>query len=160
MFMRLDTDESGKFKTGSPVSREPLISDYLVELREPDASCKPWTRRLHCRRPLHNAFFQWYAANADKFAIKLALRKHTRTCLDIGFCGVNRILTTHLYDNGINVSVVSQGTYWDTILNLDVLPERVPGGYVCDFCVAEHRRVFTSSKPSGATTSSSHCWNG
>lgn len=144
MFLRLDTDESGGFKPGSPVTREPLISDYHVDLREPEARCKPWPRGLHCRRPLHNALFRWYAANEDQFAIKLALLKHTGALLDIGFCGINRILTAHLIDDGINVSVVSQGTYWDTILDLDTLPKRVSDGYACDPCPAEHQRVFPS----------------
>lgn len=55
MFMRLDTEESGKFKAASPVSWEPLISDCRVDLREPEARSRPLSRKLHCRRPLHNA---------------------------------------------------------------------------------------------------------
>jgi hypothetical protein len=99
---------------------------------------------VRCRRALHNAFFQWYATNEDRFAIRLKLLKHTGACLDIGFCGINPILTAHLIDDGLNVSVVSEGTYWDTILDLDALPKRAPGGYVCDFCLEGHRRVFPS----------------
>jgi hypothetical protein len=144
MFMRLDLDGSGRFKRGSPVTQEALIRDYRVDLRDPEARCKPWPRKLHCRRPLHNAFFEWYAANEGKFVIKLELLQHTGSCLEIGFSGIGRILTAHLIGNGLNVCVASQGTYWDTILDLDALPKRVPGGYVCGFCTAEHRRVFPS----------------
>jgi hypothetical protein len=47
--------------------------------------------------------------------------KHTGTYLDIGFRGINRILTAHLMDNGLNVSMVTEGTYWDANLDLDAL---------------------------------------
>jgi hypothetical protein len=144
MFILLDSDESGKFKPGSPVTRELLISDYRVEIRDPEACGKPWPRNLRCRRPLHNDFFQWYATNEDRFSIRLELLRHTGGCLDIGFRGINPILTAHLSDDEITVSVVSEGTYWDTILDLDSLPKPARGGYVCDFCLEEHQRVFPS----------------
>jgi hypothetical protein len=109
MFFRLDTDGSGRFKPGSPVTQEPLSRDYHVDLRDPEACGKSSPRKRHCRRLLHNAFFQWYTGNESSFAIKLELLKHTGSCLDIGFRGINRILTAHLIDNGFNVSVVADG---------------------------------------------------
>ena len=142
--MRLDLDGPGRFKPGSPVTREPLIRDYRVDLRDPEACGKPWPRNLGCRRPLHNSFIQWYAANEDKFAIKLELLKPTDACLDVGFRAINAILTAHLVEDEVSVAVMSQGTFWDTILHLDALPKRVPGGYVCDFCEEEYRRIFPS----------------
>lgn len=60
------------------------------------------------------------------------------------FCRINRLLTAYLGHNEITVSVESQGTYWDTILDLDASPKRIPGGYVCDFCPAQDRPVFPS----------------
>jgi hypothetical protein len=144
MFMRLDVDGSGRFKPGSPVIGEPLIRNYSVDLRDPDACGKPWPRNLQCRRPLHNAFFQWSAANERKFAIKLELLEHTGSGLHISFHGINRILTAHLSEHEITVSAVSRGTYWDTILDLDALPKRVPGGYTCELCLEEHRCIFRS----------------
>jgi hypothetical protein len=144
MFLRLDIDEHGNFKPGSPVTRAPLFSEYRVEIRVPGACGKPWPQILRCRRSLHNSFCQWYAANEDRFAIKLELLKHAKSCLEIGFVSINRILVAHLVDNGIRVSVVSQAKYWDTILDLDAIPKRVPAGYVCDLCLAEDRAVFPS----------------
>ncbi len=100
------------------------------------------------------------SANKPKFAIKLELIKRTDTGLKIGFCKINRLLTAYLGHNKITVSVESQGTYWDTILDLDACPKRLAAGYVCGFCPAERRPVSHPPKPSGATTSSSHSSNG
>jgi hypothetical protein len=93
MFIRY---ERGHSPLGSPV----FIADYRIDLREPAESGRPWATR-HCRRPLHNAFFQWHAANQDKFAIRLKMLRHAGRCIDLGFCGINRILTAHLVDDGI-----------------------------------------------------------
>jgi len=144
MFMRLDLDGSGRFKPGSPVTREPLIRDYRIDLRDPQACGKPWPRSPRCRIPLHNSFFQWYAVNENRFAIKLHMLKHTGRCLEIGFGGINPILTAHLVKNEIAVIVESQGTYWDMILDLDARPKHVPGGYMCGYCLEEYRRTFPS----------------
>ena len=160
MFFRLDTDGSGKFKRGPPVIHEPLIRDHHVDLRDPEACGKPWSRSLRCRRPLHNAFFQWYATNEDKLSIKLELRKHTGTCLDIGFCGINPILTAHLIHNGLNVSVVPQGTYWDMIL--DLMRSQCPSlADMCVICASKNSVAFSRlSKPFGSTICSTHSCNG
>lgn len=125
--------------------KEPLEhSRHEVAIREPDALCRPWPPEVRCRRRLHKAFCRWYRTNQEKFAIKLELLKRTDAYLDIGFCGISRIVTASLTTWEINVYVEWRETAWDMLISLDACAKRVPGGYVCDLCPEGDRPIFPS----------------
>jgi hypothetical protein len=126
-------------------TKAPLrYNDHRLAIRAPEAHCKPWPRTPHARRPFHKAFFRWYAMNEEGFAIKLELLKRTDTCLDIGFCKIDRVVTAGLTDDEINVYINWQGTFWDMFDGFETYPRRVPNGYVCDQCPENDRPVFPS----------------
>jgi len=136
MFMRLDLEP------GSPVKQELLIQDYHMDLREPKAAGNSWPVKLRCRIPLHNAFFRWYVANEEKFAVRLEMLNRPGTCVDVSFRDINRVLTAQVIEDELTASVLSQRTYWDTILDFDTAPQPIPGGVMCDLCVEKSQRIF------------------
>jgi hypothetical protein len=127
------------------MTEEPLqYSDYHIAVHEPEARCKPWPQRLHCRRRSHRAFLQWYAENRENFAIDLELLKRTDTRLHIGFRKISQIITATLAYDAISIAAVWDGHCWDMLHFFETYPKRVPNGYVCDQCPENDRPVFSS----------------
>jgi hypothetical protein len=127
------------------MDKKPIQRDeYHLAIREPEARCRPWPRRLHCRRRAQRAFVHWYAANEERFAIKLELLKRTDDFLEIGFCKFNRIVTAILARNEISIPVTWKDDCWDIIAGFETYPKRVAGGYVCRACPEDRRPVFPS----------------
>ena len=126
------------------MTQDLLYSDHRLAIHDPEARRKPWPRQPHCRRRLHKAFLHWYAANEERFAIKLELFKRTDTWLHMGFCGISQILTAELTTYEINIVVEWQGTQWDLLQSFDAIQKRVPGGYVCELCPEDKRPIFLS----------------
>jgi hypothetical protein len=128
-----------------PVTEEPLrYSNHPIAIRRPETRCKPWPHNPHCRRRYHKAFFQWYAANAEKFAIKLELLKRTDSSLEIGFCNLNRVVTACVSGEDISIPIVWNDTFWDVLQWFEASPKRAAGGYVCDLCPENDRPVYSS----------------
>ena len=111
-------------------------------IHEPGARCTSWPHWRHCRRRVHGAFFQWYAASEQRFAIKLELLKRTDTCLEIGFRKFNRVVTATLVDGEMSIPVIWEGICWDVLCWFETYPKRIPGGYVCDECPEDTRPIF------------------
>jgi hypothetical protein len=128
-----------------PQAKKPLrYSDHPIAIRLSQARCKPWPHTRHCRRRFHKAFFKWYAANEQKFSIKLELLKRTDRSLDVGFCNISRVVKTYVGDTDIAIPIDWNDAFWDIIQWFEARPKRVPGGYVCDLCPEGNRPVYSS----------------
>jgi hypothetical protein len=135
----------------TPWGKEPFppkpplqYSGHQIPIRLPEARCKPWPHKRHCRRRFHNDFFRWYAASEGKFAIKLELLKRTDRALEIGFCNISRVLTAYAVDGEISIPVDWHDINWDIIQWFEASPRRFQGGYVCDLCPEDSRPVYSS----------------
>jgi hypothetical protein len=126
----------------SPAKKPLQYDNHPVPIKQPQTSCEPWPHKRHCRRRFHKAFFRWYAANEEKFAIKLELLKRTDSTLEIGFCHISRVITAQLTDDEIGIPIDWNDVFWDVIQWFETYPRRVPGGYVCRECPEDTRLTF------------------
>ena len=118
---------------------------HRIAIRDPDRRRKRWPRNLQSRRRFYKAFLRWYIANENRFAIKLERLRHTDDQLDIGFCGIIRVVTAELVlGDEINILGNWDGTFWDMLRCFEAIPKRIPGGYVCDLCAEDTRPVHSS----------------
>ena len=119
-------------------------SNHRVPIRSPEMKCVPMPMELKRRRKWQRSFFEWYSDNEDRFAIKLALLRRTGGQLDVGFCGVSRVVTACIMCDEITVVVEWQGFCWDVIQDFETYPRRVANGYVCHQCPEDNRPVYSS----------------
>jgi hypothetical protein len=130
---------------GLPLTKKPRqYSDHNLGIRETMGDCRPWPHKRHCRRRFHAAFFRWYAANEQKFAVKLELLMRADKFLHIGFCNISRIVTALVTSDEISIQINWNGINWDVIRWFEVFPKRVPGGYVGDFIVQDDSPIHPS----------------
>ncbi len=95
------------------------------------------------RRKIQRAFLSWLEQNRSRLAIEIVLGKRTDTVQEFTFAGINRAIRGELNTYEVEVWVIYRDDCWDILLDLDAEPKRVPGGgYICDLCPPEARRVF------------------
>ena len=62
---------------------------------------------------------------------------------EFSFAGINRAISGALTTYEVEVWVTYRNDCWDLLFNVDAEPKRIPaGGYLCDLCPADARRVF------------------
>jgi hypothetical protein len=54
------------------------------------------------------------------------------------------VIDTFLDNNTLTVNVHWEDQHWDALLSLDVNPRRSAGGYICECCEPEERKIFRS----------------
>jgi hypothetical protein len=127
----------------APLSRVEY-ANHRILIRSPEAKCSPMPAALKRLRKWQRWFLEWYSANEGRFAIKLEPIKHTDRQLDVGFCGISRIITACVTCDEITVAVEWHGCCWDFLQDFETYPQRVPDGFVCRQCPEDSRPVYPS----------------
>jgi hypothetical protein len=94
------------------------------------------------RRKIQRAFLSWLEDNRGRLALDITLGKRTDTVQEFTFAGINPAISGALTTWEIEVWAIRDDHRWDLLLNLEAEPKRVPGGFVCDLCTLDARRVF------------------
>lgn len=95
------------------------------------------------RRKIQRAFLSWLDENHDRFAIKIRLGKRTDRIQEFSFVGINSAIQGVLNTYEISIFAIYGGDWWDILADFDVDPKgAASGGYYCDACSPEARRIF------------------
>jgi len=102
---------------------------------------------------IQRAFLRWLNENRAHFMVPLRLTKISAKGLELHFQNYPGCLSVALSfwgsDYGLRVEVKWQGQPWDALIDFDVSPYIVPGGYKCMQCVhekGESATLFSSSE--------------
>ena len=87
-------------------------------------------------------FLAWLDESRERLAVPVTVSRRTRDRLDLTFGDAAPMLEASVSAWEVIVSAEWEGDCVDLVFEVDVGPQRVPGGYVCDRCEPEKREVF------------------
>lgn len=96
------------------------------------------------RSRIQRTFVKWLTASQNRLAFPLRIIRRTDRWISMELVGVNSVISISLTSLGINIGVIWQGELWDLLIDFDVDLLKISGGYVCDLCIDEPRKIFPS----------------
>ena len=100
----------------------------------------------HFRSQLFRAFQSWYARNQHRLPYRFILTNVTKHHLELRLAGVQEAISIRVDKQALSICVDWQGTCWDMLLSLDVIPMRSEKGCYCAWCALEGKQDIYSSR--------------